>query len=194
MPDPTEEKVKMFSPNTGEYHDLLAKLDTGTDENWISQATLDLLKLKSRVVASAEFLTFNHKTFESNQEVSIIWWGFGSTITRETSFRVVANAPFKVVIGKNYLLKEGIVTIKRSNGAFILVKKDNKEGELGSSPFKLFGDNNVLAEAMDVQENRTRANAESAELAHRQKEVKAGKLASRSGTKRGSNSGSGGPK
>jgi hypothetical protein len=129
----------MFSPTTGEYHDLLAKLDTGTDENWVSQATLDLLKLKSREVASAEFLTFNDKTFESNQEVSITWWGFGSTNTRETPFRVVANAPFKVVIGKSYLLKEGIITFKRNNDAFILVKKVNKEGELGRDPFKLFG-------------------------------------------------------
>ena len=127
----------MFSSTTGEYHDLLAKLDTGTDENWVSLAALNLLKLKSRDVASAEFLTFNHKTFESNQEVTIIWWGFGNTITRETPFRVVANAPFKVIIGKNYLLKEGIVTINRSNSAGILVKKVNKEGELGGGPSSL---------------------------------------------------------
>jgi hypothetical protein len=52
----------------------------------------------------------------------------------------------------------------------------------------------VIADARDVQENRAKAKVESAELAHRQKEVKDGKLASRYGTKGGSSSGVGGRK
>ena len=143
VPNSVEGTVQEFSPDTCDYHSLLAKFDTGTDENWISQEALDLLKLKSRDAASAKFLTFNHETFKSNKEVIIIWGGFGNSVIRETPFRVVANAPFKVVIGKNYPPNEGIFPINRGNDAFIPVNKVNKEGELGRSPLKLFGNNNL---------------------------------------------------
>jgi hypothetical protein len=127
--DPTEEYLTMLSEVDDEPLEVCAKLDTGTDENWISERVRERLKLTTRT-ASLEYFTFSTtKTVVSNCAVSITWYGFGFLQARQSDFRVAEDASFDVIIGKNFLLKENIVTIK-SPRVLILAKKVKTEGKL----------------------------------------------------------------
>lgn len=181
--DPTEEYLTMLSEVDDEPLEVCAKLDTGTDENWISERVREQLKLTTRPASLQEYFTFSTtKTVVSNYTVSITWYGFGFLQARQSDFRVAENASFDVIIGKNFLLQENIVKIK-SPRVLILAKKVKTEGKFLIRLFSSSAMKSLLIaffaveEEKIIRERRAKARAESALLAHRQELAKNSKSA-----------------
>lgn len=110
-----------------------ATLDTGSDANWISRDALGRLGMQPIVQAPTEWINFNGKTISSTEVVAITWNGIGSRKTRVTDFRVTPDspfesAPFDVLIGKNLLMREKILSL--DNKAWIMAKKPVSRGNM----------------------------------------------------------------
>lgn len=99
----------MYSSKNGQWYPLLALLDTGTAENWISRTIVDRLRLDAANGKTTLWTTFNGTQLSSGSTVTPTWCSVGRGITHVTDFRVVSNAPFDVLFGKNILFSAEIM-------------------------------------------------------------------------------------
>ena len=97
------------------YENLPVKLDTGCDEDWISQALCDRLKLEAREVSPEEYVMFNGKTFKSHLVTDLCWFAPNVRRSQFTTFRIVENANFDVLLGKQTLLNMKLISVNSNN-------------------------------------------------------------------------------
>lgn len=102
--EPKYRYINVHSNADGEWYGAVATLDTGSDENWISQDVVDRLRLKVFNGLLSKFKTFNGEIGESDSAVRATWSRHGRGTSHITFFRVVSNAPFDILFGRNFLL------------------------------------------------------------------------------------------
>ncbi|KAE9380253.1 hypothetical protein N431DRAFT_449044 [Stipitochalara longipes BDJ] len=98
--------ISMYSNAYGDWYGVIATLDTGSDENWVSQEVVDRLKLDVSKGLVCEWKTFNGHSFESDSSVKVTWCSRGRGTSRVNVFRVVPNGPFDVLFGRTFILSE----------------------------------------------------------------------------------------
>ncbi|KAF4628365.1 hypothetical protein G7Y89_g9784 [Cudoniella acicularis] len=156
------------------WESLRAMGDTGTELNWINRQTAIDCGLQINAGVAEEWMTFDGKTFSSFEFVRSTWSVSGAAKTHRTEFRVIPNAPFDALFGRNYLEHHAgeLEFMAPGGAALVLVRGKSKKSE---------------EELME--ENRARKEKESAELArYRQQEESGG---SSKGQKKGNSSNSG---
>lgn len=129
--DYTLQQIVMYPSGQAEGARFQATLDTGSDANWISRDALQRLGIQPVIQAATEWLNFNGKTISSTEVAAITWNGIGSRKTRVTNFRVTPDspfecAPFDVLIGKDLLMKEKLLSL--DNKAWVMAKKPASKG------------------------------------------------------------------
>jgi hypothetical protein len=93
----------MHSPRHGQWFGLLATLDTGTTENWITQTVVDRLGLIAKNGLITQWTTLNGQEVSSGSTVNPTWCRQGQDITHVADFRVVSTGPFDIIFGRNIL-------------------------------------------------------------------------------------------
>lgn len=129
--DPTRQMIGMFSPVVG-WIDIMAKLDTGVEGNWITEKCLEELNIRARPNSARllTFETFDGKKIESREEVSIKWMFEKGQKTHRTVFRVAEDgAPFNVILGRVFMLEEEIITFNINGSLLLFVTKARTEGK-----------------------------------------------------------------
>lgn len=120
--------IGMYSPRKREYIDLQATLDTGANGNWITEESLRLLNIEAQPNSARpwEMDSFGGKTMRSQRQVKIQWTG--GQRTYRTLFRVVEdNLAFQVILGKEFLFGEDVLTFNKS--VLLFVRNAKTEGE-----------------------------------------------------------------
>ena len=93
----------------GGWKPLKAILDTGTEQNWISQKIVGRLGLHVKSGLTTKGTTFEGRQIQSSSTVEPTWCVENSSSTHQTIFHVaLKEAPFEVLIGSN-LLQSGEV-------------------------------------------------------------------------------------
>jgi hypothetical protein len=87
----------------GQWYGVIATHDTGSDENWISQEVVDRLRLEVTKGLVTKWKTFSGETNVSDSTVRATWCNSGTGISYANVFRVIPNAPFDVLFGRNLL-------------------------------------------------------------------------------------------
>jgi len=109
--------INMHSTNSGQWRGLIATLDTGTDENWISQKVVNRLGLKAtKGLIIQNYKTFNGEIVSSGETVEPTWSSEGSGTSHVTVFRIVPDAPFDVLFGRNLLFSKEIHFFSEESG------------------------------------------------------------------------------
>ncbi len=95
--------VNLHSTLDGQWYGIIATLDTDSDENWISQDIVDRLRLEVANGLVTKWRGFNGATVASDSTVRATWCNRGAGISYASVFRVVPNAPFDILFGRNLL-------------------------------------------------------------------------------------------
>ena len=82
---------------------MVVTLDTGTDENWISQRIVDRLNLEVKKGFVTRWRAFDGRKVESDSTVKAAWSSCGRGISHVSVFRVVSDAPFDTLFGHNLI-------------------------------------------------------------------------------------------
>lgn len=96
----------MHSPKLGTWFGLLATLDSGSNENWISATVVERLKLEVTKGLLQIYLNFEGSKVASGDVVQPTWNLEGRGVSHVTEFRVANNAPFDVLFGRNLLCSD----------------------------------------------------------------------------------------
>jgi hypothetical protein len=100
-PYPTKQNINIHSQNKDQWFGLIAVIDSGTKENWISEDVknrCDLKVVRGNLIRCA---TFNGQEFETDEVVTVTWRKEGVKKTEQAKFHIGRNAPFDVVFGSN---------------------------------------------------------------------------------------------
>jgi hypothetical protein len=103
----------MHSPKFGNWSSVLATLDTGSDENWISSAIVKRLGLETMRGLLGAYLPFDGSEVSSYETVKPTWSSEGRGISHVTTFRVVPNVPFDVLFGRSFLFSPEVNPFSR---------------------------------------------------------------------------------
>jgi hypothetical protein len=106
----------MHSPKFGKWYGMLATLDTGADENWISGAIVRRLGLEVTKGLTEQYQAVNGTEFSSCETVKPTWSGEGRGISHISKFRVQEKAPFDVLFGRNLLYSPEVGFFLRQEG------------------------------------------------------------------------------
>jgi hypothetical protein len=107
----------MHSTRNGQWYDLLATLDPGTTENWISRTIVDRLRLDVTNGLATKWPTFNGEELISRSMVTPTWCSEGQGVSHVTDFRIVDSGPFDVLFGRNILYSPEINCFQDEKGA-----------------------------------------------------------------------------
>lgn len=127
--------------------DFIAKLDTGVDSCWINQKCLEELKIKPSPATLQTFKNFDGTLVESRKEVKIQWMFAKDRKPYISIFRVAEDqTPFSVILGRVFLLQEGLVNFKLEGNESLLpfVTQVLTEGNLEILESNLLRNTNVL--------------------------------------------------
>jgi len=122
----------MYSPRSGNWHGLVAKLDSGSKENWIAQEIVDRLRLKVLRGTPKRYMTFNGEEVSSTATVKSTWCTKGDGNTHEHVFRVIEKAPFDVLFGTNLLDSDEIQWFLKETGSDPVLVLTQKEINVGN--------------------------------------------------------------
>jgi hypothetical protein len=124
--------INLHSTFDGQWYGVIATHDTGSDENWISQEVVDRLRLEVTKGLVTRWKTFSGETAVSDSTVRATWCNSGTGISYANVFRVIPNAPFDVLFGRN-LLFSGEVSFfteeLKPGSVLINIKPRKEEGE-----------------------------------------------------------------
>jgi hypothetical protein len=99
----------------GGWRALKAILDTGTEENWISQKIVDRLGLSVKKGLVTKWTTFDGREINSGSAVDPTWSLEKSSNTHQTRFHIAPKeAPFEVLFGSN-IIESGEVQFVEGN-------------------------------------------------------------------------------
>jgi hypothetical protein len=122
----------MYSPRSGNWHGLVAKLDSGSKENWIAQQVVDRLRLKVLRGTLKRYRTFNCEEVSSDATVKSTWCSKGDRNTHEHVFRVIEKAPFDVLFGTNLLDSDEVMWFSKKPGSDPVLVLTQKEVDVGN--------------------------------------------------------------
>jgi hypothetical protein len=127
QPYPTDANINMHSPNKDEWLGIVAIIDSGTRENWISDRIVARLRLKIQGGTPIRFLTFNGEEYESDKVAKVTWRIEGVRKSEYTSFHIGENAPFDVIFGTNLVeaAPELLRTIPMDPNLVLIQKEPN---------------------------------------------------------------------
>ena len=129
--NPTIQHVNLHSGTRAQWCPAVASLDTGTEDNWISQDLVNRLGLQPLTgVAVVYGADFSGTSVKSLGVVQVNWYGEGSRRSRYSVFQIASNGPFDVLFGSRFLFSEGVYDFNKH--ALILVKRPNNNGTLCS--------------------------------------------------------------
>jgi hypothetical protein len=117
----------MYSPRGGSWHGLVAKLDSGSKENWIAQEVVDRLRLNVVRGTLKRYSTFNYEEVSSDATVKSTWCAKGDGNTHEHVFRVIEKAPFNVLFGTDLLDSDEVQWFSKEPGpdpVLVLTQKE----------------------------------------------------------------------
>lgn len=124
--------INVHSTSDGQWYGVIATHDTGSDENWISQEVVDRLRLEVTKGLVTRWKTFSGETAVSDSTVRATWCNSGTGISYANVFRVIPNAPFDVLFGRN-LLFSGEVSFfteeLKPGSALIIIPPQKEKGE-----------------------------------------------------------------
>jgi len=101
---PRSQKVEIYSESRTTWLPVIAFLDTGTSDNWISVRIIERGFFRPRYGQTIHYADFNGVHLQSDGVVDITWSGAGRAKSHEASFRVGREtAPFDVLFGLNIL-------------------------------------------------------------------------------------------
>jgi len=126
------QEVVIYAPRTAQWNAVIATLDTGATENWISQRIVDRCRLAIESGRSVQFLQFEGKTFESDKTVRATWRGQLGRKTQVAVFRVAdKGSPFDVLFGWTFLSNEDCENFcpEPADPALVLVQSQVAEKE-----------------------------------------------------------------
>ena len=122
----------MYSPRSGNWHGLVAKLDSGSKENWIAQEVVDRLRLKVLRGTLKRYKTFNCEEVSSTATVKSTWCTKGDGNTHEHVFRVIEKAPFDVLFGTNLLDSDEVQWFSKEPGSDPVLVLTQKKIDVGN--------------------------------------------------------------
>ena len=117
--------MEIYSKIKEKWLPIVAILDTGTDDNWISQDLVDRLGLNIKNGQQISAVDFSGQTINSTKIVHATWLSINSRQTRHTGFYVTRDAPIDLLFGKSFIFTEGIYSFNKS--ALVLVKQKPSE-------------------------------------------------------------------
>jgi len=85
------------------WEGAIATKDTGTVENWIDFEIVRRFELEIEQGYLQEHIVFDGKPLYSCEVVTATWCVSGSQKSHTAQFRVVRDAPFDVLFGRNFL-------------------------------------------------------------------------------------------
>jgi hypothetical protein len=119
--NPFRQPVYLHSHTNPTPITVLATLDTGTADNYISRRIVNRARLQTQPERVEQMTTFDGGRFEtSGQFAAVTWYGDGSSQTREDKFHVVEEGPFDILFGWQLLLSHEILNFNDS--ALLLVQ------------------------------------------------------------------------
>jgi hypothetical protein len=130
----------MHSRKNG-WRGLIATLDTGTDDNWISEKVVDRLNLSVKSGLPVRYTTVDGRQISSGATVNPTWTIQGQSNTIVTEFRMAPKeAPFDVLFGRN-LLSSGEVDFDSEDSPIqVLVPRKIKVSRITPSQNRLASD------------------------------------------------------
>lgn len=115
----------------------VAKFDTGTDDDWISEKLVTKIGLLQEETEPWECKNFDGTIFISDQHISrLTWVQEEANKSLSGSFRILPEAPFDLLIGSKTIFRAKIfVAPSRSplHAAGVLVTKKITKGMLGDN-------------------------------------------------------------
>lgn len=93
-----------------------AKMDTGCENNWISEELLiraGLMESMETVESTATFLGFGGAAFEPLGKMEITWFGVNTTKSCKNHFLVHREGPFDMVLGSTWIAEESVLTLSQ---------------------------------------------------------------------------------
>ncbi|PMD62721.1 uncharacterized protein K444DRAFT_661806 [Hyaloscypha bicolor E] len=167
--DPTGETIKLFvagyrvDANKPDWLHFFAKFDSGADDDWISERLVSDLGLPSK---NAEQLlqctNFDGTTFISDRAVAdrLTWIRDQEVKSVSGYFRILPDAPFDLVIGKNTLFREKIFkkgSAPHKAGVLVTKKITKKEAdENQSKAMKQKADSEALLKRQALAKTKAR--------------------------------------
>jgi len=152
---PQSQKIEIYSESRTAWLPVIAFLDTGTSGNWISQRIIERGSFRPRYGETIHYTDFNGVHLQSDGVVDITWCGRGSAKSYESSFRVgKETAPFDVLFGRTILNSDEAgecLTTEQLDPNAVLVQL-----------------NACSLENSIIEQNRTKNEAQAAELAKQQ--------------------------
>lgn len=127
--DPTRADIRIYIGH-GCWQPASAILDTGTKDEWVSDRILSYCSAIEDDKPLEEpkiYTAFNGQEFRATRRVVFSWQSEKNRITRKSTFRVMENAPFDVIIGSNFLFRESVLTLNEA--ALLLLHGPVKQGK-----------------------------------------------------------------
>ncbi|MCJ1307124.1 hypothetical protein MMC25_000770 [Agyrium rufum] len=152
--------IKLYSGPLDTWHPMIATIDTGCEDDWISWETVQNLGLEEEMQdpdPDDEFVTFSGESMSSVGVVYITWSADSTGKTNETAANVAENGPFSFLIGSNFYMNFGLETF--SEPVQILRPKPKKPSTVDITAAKDKHNSRVKV-AKDLLESRKKDQAE----------------------------------
>ena len=99
-----------------EHTVALAKMDTGCDDNWISEDLLiraGLMESMKAVDSEEAFLGFGGVAFKPLGAMEITWFGINTSKSWKNHFLVHRDGPFDMVLGSTWITEDSLLTLSQ---------------------------------------------------------------------------------
>jgi hypothetical protein len=103
-------KILRTEDHSGEAFTVCAKLDTGSEDNWISASIVTRVGLQDLVepISLEKLYTgADGSLFQPTGTLSVSWTR-NAIKSWKTDFLVLENAPFDMLLGRGFIIKEGL--------------------------------------------------------------------------------------
>lgn len=113
--DPFSFTATIMRPYQDNSNHTLArgKLDSGCDDNWISTAIIERAGLSNEVILQptddpTTYTAFGGQKFKPLGSIVVSWFAVNLSVSKETNFLVLDDIPSDIVLGKTFILEEGV--------------------------------------------------------------------------------------
>jgi len=121
QPDKKYAYVNVHSTFDGKWHGVIATLDTGSDENWISQEVVDRLRLDVTNGLVTKWRSFNGANVASDSTVRATWSNLGTGVSYANIFRIIPDPPFDILFGRNLIVSGEVSWTDNSKVSSVLI-------------------------------------------------------------------------
>ena len=119
--------MKVLCREKNVWKDVIGRLDTGTDHNWIGIPFLDRIGPQPRSKIPEEFYgDFQNQTFSVAETVRLCWHVANSDKLNEEEFRIIGGGAFDILLGRLFIESRNI--LERNEKALLFYHKRPSEG------------------------------------------------------------------